>query len=46
MGVVYRTEFAKLYRGDGKGGFKDVAKEQNLHYPMQPMGANFGDLRQ
>ena len=37
-------EPACLYRGDGKGGFTDVAKEQGLHYPMLPMGSNFGDL--
>jgi len=33
-----------LYRGDGKGGFQEVAREQNLTYATQPMGANFGDL--
>jgi hypothetical protein len=33
-----------LYRGDGRGGFADVGEEQNLTYPSQPMGANFGDL--
>ena len=26
------------------GGFVDVAWEQNLIYPTEPMGANFGDL--
>ena len=38
------VEFMALYRGDGRGGFKNVAKEQKLNYPSQPMGANFGDL--
>jgi hypothetical protein len=33
-----------LYQGDGKGGFKEVAKSHNLVVPMLPMGANFGDL--
>jgi hypothetical protein len=37
-------EMPCLYRGDGHTGFKDVAKEQGLAYPMLPMGANFGDL--
>ena len=35
---------AALYRGDGDGGFVDVARQQNLTYPTAPMGANFGDL--
>ena len=33
-----------LYRGDGRGSFEEVAKQRNLTYPAQPMGANFGDL--
>lgn len=33
-----------LYRGDGRGNFQDVARQQKLWYPAQPMGANFGDL--
>lgn len=37
-------ELPGLYRGDGKGGFEEVAAEQNLSYPTEPMGANFGDL--
>ena len=36
--------FARLYRGDGRGGFVDVAAEQGLRYPAMPMGANFGDV--
>jgi hypothetical protein len=39
-----RFELPALYRGDGQGGFVDVAHEQNLSYPTAPMGANFGDL--
>ena len=35
---------ARLYEGDGKGGFKNVAPERNLMRPAAPMGANFGDL--
>lgn len=33
-----------LYRGDGKGGFDEIAEQVGLDYPAQPMGANFGDL--
>ena len=35
---------AHLYRGDGHGGFEDVAKQYNLLQPNAPMGSNFGDL--
>ena len=38
------TELPCLYRGDGKGGFKDVAREVGLTLPVMSMGANFGDL--
>ena len=43
---IQRLNFsiAALYRGDGDGGFVDVARQQNLTYPTAPMGANFGDL--
>jgi len=43
-GLQTRFESPALYRGDGQGGFKDVAAEQHLNIPMQPMGANYGDL--
>ena len=33
-----------LYRGDGQGGFKEVARQYNLVQPNAPMGSNFGDL--
>ncbi|HKY34201.1 MAG TPA: CRTAC1 family protein [Candidatus Polarisedimenticolia bacterium] len=33
-----------LYQNDGRGGFREVAREKGLTYPAQPMGANFGDL--
>ena len=35
---------AHLYRGDGRGGFKEVARQHNLLQPNAPMGSNFGDL--
>ena len=44
LGLPPKFELTCLYRGDGQGGFKEVAREQNLTYPMLPMGSNFGDL--
>ncbi len=44
LGFPYQKELARLYRGDGKGGFRDVALEVNLNEPVSPMGSNFGDL--
>ncbi len=35
---------AHLYRGDGRGGFEEVARQHNLVQPNAPMGSNFGDL--
>ena len=37
-------ETMRLWRGDGKGGFRDVTKQVGLDIPALPMGANFGDL--
>jgi len=37
-------ELLRLYRGDGRGGFREVAEEQKLTYPILPMGSNFGDV--
>jgi hypothetical protein len=37
-------EIPALYRGDGRGGFTEVARQQGLTFPVQPMGCNFGDL--
>ncbi len=39
-----RMELACLYRGNGDGGFEEVAQRYNLGRPTAPMGANFGDL--
>ena len=44
LGRQFRTELVRLYRGDGRGGFTEVAHESNLRRPTKPMGANFGDL--
>ncbi len=38
------TELACLYRGDGRGGFAEVAAASGLRRPVMSMGANFGDL--
>ena len=40
----WEFELPGFYRGDGKGQFDDVAAQQNLNYPTEPMGANFGDV--
>ena len=42
--VRYSQIEARLYRGDGQGGFEDVAVERGLENPTAPMGSNFGDL--
>jgi hypothetical protein len=44
LGLTRRAELACLFRGDGRGGFVDVATEHNLVNVTLPMGANFGDL--
>ncbi len=44
VGLPFGTELARLYRGDGKGGFEDVARQRNLRRPTAPMGSNFGDI--
>ncbi len=42
--AVHDAEAAALYRGDGKGGFQEVAQACALTLPTAPMGSNFGDL--
>lgn len=37
-------EVMRMWRGDGKGGFTNVAPQLGLDYPALPMGANHGDL--
>ena len=44
LGLPFGTELARLYRGDGKGGFENVAQQRNLRRPTAPMGSNFGDI--
>jgi hypothetical protein len=43
-GLASLYELPALYRGDGRGGFEEMAREAGLDYPILPMGANFGDL--
>ncbi len=44
LGLETDAERACLYQGDGRGGFREVARERGLDRPSAPMGANFGDL--
>jgi hypothetical protein len=44
LGLPVSAERDRLYQGDGKGGFREVSGEQNLHRVTQPMASNFGDL--
>ncbi|MDP6761486.1 MAG: FG-GAP-like repeat-containing protein [Planctomycetota bacterium] len=44
LGVPHDAELPRLFRGDGAGGFEDVADEQGLAGMSLPMGSNFGDL--
>lgn len=44
LGLPGNVERPKLYRGDGRGGFEEIAEKVGLDRPSMPMGANFGDL--
>jgi hypothetical protein len=44
LGLPIRQDLNKLYKGDGKGHFRDVAAEQGLDLYTLVMGASFGDL--
>jgi hypothetical protein len=44
LGIELPYEPARLYRGDGRGGFTSVASAGGLNYPAMPMGSSFGDL--
>ena len=44
LGLPHDEELPRLYKGDGKGAFVDVAKEANLLKLTFPMGCNYGDL--
>ena len=44
LDLPVEVELARLYRGDGRGGFEDVAGQRGLTHPASPMGSNFGDV--
>ena len=44
LGMPVGYELGRLYRNDGKGGFREVAKDLNLGQLTLPMGSNFDDL--
>jgi hypothetical protein len=44
FGLKIPYELPRLYRGDGRGGFVDVAEAMGLHRFHASMGSNFGDL--
>jgi hypothetical protein len=44
LGLDVPWDMPRLYRGDGRGGFRDVAAAVGLDRLVLPMGANFGDL--
>jgi hypothetical protein len=44
LGLPTPVEPHRLYRGDGRGGFEDVAQDRDLGRVAYPMAANFGDL--
>ena len=44
LNLPVSIELVKLYHGNGRSGFEEVSRQQNLTRPNAPMGANFGDL--
>jgi hypothetical protein len=44
LDVEHDAESAKLYLGDGKGGFAELGEQYGITAPTAPMGSNFGDL--
>jgi len=44
LDLPVEVELPALYRGDGRGGFENVAQRCGLTQFLLPMGANFGDL--
>lgn len=44
LGMEVQWGIDRLYRGDGAGGFRNVAADVGLTRPSAPMGSNFGDL--
>ncbi len=44
LGAPHPADLHRLYKGDGRGGFTDVAAQVGLDRVTLPMAANFGDL--
>ncbi len=44
LGQEHPAETRRIYKGDGHGGFTDVAAQVGLTRLTLPMGSNFGDL--
>jgi hypothetical protein len=44
LGLPFKSPPPRLYRNRGDGTFEDITRAAGLWRPMQPMGANFGDL--
>jgi len=44
LGFPIEQDLNKLYKGDGRGNFRDVAAEKKLDLFTVVMGANYGDL--
>jgi len=44
LGLPVQGEMSRLYKGDGKGNFVEVAAAKNLKRYALAMGINFGDL--
>ncbi|MEQ1894134.1 MAG: FG-GAP-like repeat-containing protein [Planctomycetota bacterium] len=44
LGLAVLEDPMRLYRGDGKGGFRDITSAAGVAFSPQPMALNFGDL--
>ncbi|HEX6882785.1 MAG TPA: CRTAC1 family protein [Planctomycetota bacterium] len=44
LGKPFECSLPALYKGDGKGSFKDIGRAVGLNEPYSTMGANVGDF--
>lgn len=44
LDLPHDRERPRLYEGDGRGGFREVAEERHIDSLSEPMGCNYGDL--
>ncbi|MBL8752097.1 MAG: CRTAC1 family protein [Planctomycetes bacterium] len=44
QGGALKFDTARFFRGDGKGGFRDMTQQFGFRTPTMPMGCSFGDL--